>query len=446
MKKLIILFIIVFFSQLLIAQTIKQRLDSIANQDFYEGAWLTTNAYVYKYDIIGNQTQEKYLFLNEDGGMDIFKQTDYSYYPDHTLSQLILSTTDEYSYPEVTETYKENIEYNTEKLIDQKIISYKNPITLQWELDKKINYEYDEFLNLIIQVDSGRTGCTPPEWEPSRRNEYTYNTNNDLLIQLESDYSSSDEQWIANYKYEYLYNEDGELIQELRSTKFGLPDWEEERKFDYEYDDSGNKTQIIYSSFSELNTWLVTEKIELSYDVWNNMTQYIGYFWGDNQWNKAYKRDWEVNANYTYNELILPYFDDGDNIIDDGIGLHPIGTFEQCFNHMLNESFSDRWVDGSWSNINHSSFHYSELNMSIPEIFENPIYFYPNPANDFIILEANNNGQESIIEIYDTKGQLILSEELPQDRKISLSTLKDGIYIYKLITKTRVFGGKIIKQ
>ncbi len=444
MKKLITLFIIVFFSQFLMAQTIKQRLDSITNQDFYEGAWITTNAYVYKYDILGNQTQEKYLILNEDGGMDILKQTDYSYYPNHTLSQLILSTIDENNYPEVIEAYKENIDYNDDGLIDQKIISYKNPITLQWELNEKINFEYDEFKNLILRIDSSSSGCVTPEWEPNRRNEYNYNTNNNLITHLV--YSWTDEQWRDHDKFDYSYNEEGELIQEIRSTRFGLPDWKEERKLDYEYDDSGNKIQIIYSSFSELNTWLVTEKINLSYDDWNNMIQYIGYSWDDNQWNKAYKRDWEMNTDYAYNELILPYFDDGENLIDDGIGLHPIGTFEQCFNYMLNESFGFKWNDGSWSNINHSSFHYSQFYTGIENVSENTIHIFPNPASDFIEFNIGDETQSMTFKLFDLNGKLVINKEVSSANRTSVNGFKNGMYFYQLISNSVVWSGKVMIQ
>lgn len=68
---------------------------------------------------------------------------------------------------------------------------------------------------------------------------------------------------------------------------------------------------------------------------------------------------------------------------------------------------------------------------------------YPNPVNDELIIE-NNQQINSIIELTDLLGQIILIQKLNNyTQRINLSTLKKGIYILKI--KNKNFVQQIIK-
>ena len=446
MKRLSTLIILVFIASTINAQTTKQKLDSIVFQNYYDEAWTTSKSYLYTYDEQGIQTQEKYLISNEDGGMITWKQMDYEYDTNHHLSQYTLAAVDEYSYPEIREVYRENMDYNMDGLMAQKTISWKNPVTLKWEWDSKTNYEYDEYENLVFKVDSGRTACAIPEWVPHRKSEFTYNSNNDLFIQLESVYSWTDEQWHDHDKQEYHYNSNGVLIQEMTYTKFGVPDWLEERKTEYTYDELGNTTQEAFYSFSDAEDWLMDRKLEFSYDSFNNRTQYIRYLWNIDELVQSQKMDWTFNTNYDYGELVNPFFSENDEIGDDGFGM--FGTYDDNFSNMLagNNIFSWNSITETWTGYMRSSFHYSEIFLGVSNLSESIISIYPNPATNFIEFNIENKSQAMTFKLFDINGKLVICKEITSTSRISVSEFKSGLYLYQIMLDKEVLHGKVILQ
>lgn len=60
------------------------------------------------------------------------------------------------------------------------------------------------------------------------------------------------------------------------------------------------------------------------------------------------------------------------------------------------------------------------------------IKIYPNPANDFIIIEGLTTSENTTINIYDIQGKLILTKELVENGTIDLSELNKGVYVVKI--------------
>jgi hypothetical protein len=63
------------------------------------------------------------------------------------------------------------------------------------------------------------------------------------------------------------------------------------------------------------------------------------------------------------------------------------------------------------------------------------ITIYPNPANEKIIIESTslNNEKDKIISIFNIQGQMLLKQELSQDRsEVDISKFTKGIYILKI--------------
>ena len=445
MKKLSALIIIAFITITINAQTTKQKLDSIVFQDYQDEAWITWKSYVYSYDDIGNQTQEKFMLLNEDGGMDIWKQMDYKYYSDHSLSQYTLTTADEYSYPEIREVYKENMDYNIDGLIEQRTISWKKHLTSEWELENKINYMYDEFNNVVSVIDSTFDFNVTGEFEPSSKDDFTYNTNNKLITHINSDWWN-DEYWREHDKYEYSYNDNGELTQKTEFNKFGLPDWKDEKKTEYTYDESGNNTQELIYSFFETEGWVLAEKLEFSYDSFNNRTQYLNYSWSNNDWIQSQKTDWNLNTNYAYEELINPFFSQDEEIGDDGFGMY--GSYNDNFNSMLTNNNISKWnsTTESWTDYTKSSFYYSETFLNVSNLSDSKIRIYPNPASSFIEFDMEDKFQPLTFKLFDLNGKLVLRSEITSGKRISVRGFTSGMYFYQLTTSTNVIKGKVILQ
>ena len=72
---------------------------------------------------------------------------------------------------------------------------------------------------------------------------------------------------------------------------------------------------------------------------------------------------------------------------------------------------------------------------------------YPNPTGDFVSVSLPIKFEFGTITIYTLHGQKILEQKVtPQSATISLKTLEQGIYLYKLVSVGFSKTGKIVKQ
>ena len=79
------------------------------------------------------------------------------------------------------------------------------------------------------------------------------------------------------------------------------------------------------------------------------------------------------------------------------------------------------------------------------------IKIYPNPAKELLYLdfsEKNKSFQNANIQIYDTFGRLLLTQKINENlNSIDISSLENGMYVYKIMGENAVLGsGKIIVQ
>ena len=75
---------------------------------------------------------------------------------------------------------------------------------------------------------------------------------------------------------------------------------------------------------------------------------------------------------------------------------------------------------------------------------DNLIKVYPNPATDKIFVKAKEN---SLSEITNMQGQVILSKKLSDTQSIDISSLAKGIYFYRITENNKLLQtGKIVKQ
>ncbi|HNZ42198.1 MAG TPA: M6 family metalloprotease domain-containing protein [Bacteroidales bacterium] len=81
------------------------------------------------------------------------------------------------------------------------------------------------------------------------------------------------------------------------------------------------------------------------------------------------------------------------------------------------------------------------------ELQANDVIIYPNPANNILTIEAQRlNGQE-MIEIYDFKGQLLISQIMQHAAsEIDICNLSNGIYFLKITDEKKIIVKKFVKQ
>ncbi len=73
--------------------------------------------------------------------------------------------------------------------------------------------------------------------------------------------------------------------------------------------------------------------------------------------------------------------------------------------------------------------------------------FYPNPASDFISISTTSNLQSSTLMIWNPIGQIVLSEKLSNENtRVDISSLKSGVYLYKITNGAITQSGKIGKK
>ncbi len=98
-----------------------------------------------------------------------------------------------------------------------------------------------------------------------------------------------------------------------------------------------------------------------------------------------------------------------------------------------------------YQNSTYSSCYYSST--GIIEIAESEkIIVFPNPVTDKAILRiVDSNNEKKLIEIYDSKGVKIVSENIDREFEINREDYRAGFYLYRVINNGALIGvGKLI--
>ncbi|MDR2835541.1 MAG: T9SS type A sorting domain-containing protein [Bacteroidales bacterium] len=76
------------------------------------------------------------------------------------------------------------------------------------------------------------------------------------------------------------------------------------------------------------------------------------------------------------------------------------------------------------------------------------IYIYPNPVNNFIYINNEENINNLSISIYSVDGKLIQSLEIQNSSSLDISNYKTGYYFYKITNKEKQFvkNGQFVKR
>ncbi|MEI7595832.1 MAG: thiol protease/hemagglutinin PrtT [Bacteroidota bacterium] len=121
-------------------------------------------------------------------------------------------------------------------------------------------------------------------------------------------------------------------------------------------------------------------------------------------------------------------------------------------------------INWGWSGANNGYFYFTSLNsgngdftgdqgavvdiyplghVSVPEINSESAMVYPNPAQDFIIIEGFDANKASV-DIFNNIGQLVLSNV--ENSKVDVSNLENGLYFVKVKTDSKSSVSKVFIQ
>lgn len=86
--------------------------------------------------------------------------------------------------------------------------------------------------------------------------------------------------------------------------------------------------------------------------------------------------------------------------------------------------------------IDSLTFFYNPLGITNEAPIENKINIYPNPFNDFIIVEVNDVNNVSSIVITDLNGKIIRNvKSINTNQRIDFFDINEGVYIIKILTQ-----------
>jgi len=82
---------------------------------------------------------------------------------------------------------------------------------------------------------------------------------------------------------------------------------------------------------------------------------------------------------------------------------------------------------------------------------DNHLQAYPNPANDFVTVEFSLNKSEEItFELSDVTGRVVMQQNLgtinsgTNAKRIDVSKLNSGVYVYSLTSSQGLKSGKLV--
>ncbi len=356
--------------------------------------------------------------------------------------------------------------YNESNLFSEFINYSWDESSETWIADDRETSEYDENGNRITLIDY-QYNDSAGEWYGEFKLEYFYDENDLLTEIIESWNDELEEAWYLVLKTVYSFNEQGRLDSTLEY--FHSTDWQESWKTEYEYDENGNLTNFREFDKSETepggwinsweetyeynennnlvfynehewneseNRWNNSDREEYTYTSNNVLAAYFDYDWieSENDWVMTWKEEYEYNTDYPFEQLILPAF-----FIDET---------PNFFEYMLLSYQSFNYVENEWQAEEKGNFYYKLVapvsTVSEPEIAG--ISFYPNPAKSEITFRLKNDSQPYELKMYDLTGKVVLAQTLFNDYPISISSLKNGMYLFRILDSKNdlIYSNKIV--
>lgn len=268
-------------------------------------------------------------------------------------------------------------------------------------------------------------------WSPIYKSEYTYDpSQNKKTIYVHSAMTGwlvGPEVWTSFFNDRYIQIMYGAVCE----TEDCI-----DTKYVFNYDSNWNMiSKIAYFRDEISQSWKEMRRVEYSYDTNDNL---ISVIYSDGR-----KLEFKYDNTYSFNDLYLPYKYYG--LYDEHLWY-----WETDFmNHKRTERIDYRYDSnsGQWVKGGTYKYYFSDhIITGIEDIPKEELVVYPNPSNDYIRIETNDNSQPTFIELYDSQGRMVIKEEIPQDKRIQVEHLPRGLYIYKLNYDNTIKTGKIVLQ
>lgn len=379
--------------------------DSIFDWDTNNSVWKYTGKTVYHY----NQFDEYSAVYYYDSSSFLSFKYEYDYYNDSLVSNILL-----------TQFWKD----------------YYDPSIIN-SFFNKYEYTYDNNNRLILYSTKSTDDTLSNNWDLYQKTEVQYSQLNTIWTRLLKDNQNN---WYNYYQWRYEYDNRTNLIKYTELLYDTLTPWvnqyQVEQSFDY---NDSIISQAAYDSYDKSNNrWIGNEKFFATYDADGNHLTTYHYLWDtvSSDWTGLYKDQYFYDYSFQLNDLLYP--DGFMNYFKSTNQLKLIENHESFWDKSLND-----WVYTRKWDFYYTSFQYASIKDEVKDY--NTVSVYPNPSGDFILFETKSQ-IESILEIHNSIGEIVYKGVLVNKAKIDLSTLENGVYIYKIKTHNRINQGKILKQ
>lgn len=442
------------------ANALKQRLDSVVApgfdkdeyfydasgnmiQDIYseweENHWRTTVKYDYSFGAGGNL--EKNITSNWENGQWVNFMKD-----EYTLDDSGRQT-EQVRYSWVEGQYQKS--GKEESAFDENGNQTQNIKYLwdgnQWINGSKIEFTYDEGGNQTQNIGYNWNNNL---WVNSSKNVMAFDSIGKNTQIIGSGWDG--ENWFHVEKYETVYDEN-ENITRFVYSEWNVSEWMEAAKFEYHYDAVGNMvlSDLIYL-FEEQEIIFMREESE--YDGYGNRTYYVFLsIDGENEdftLLPMWKQENVYDNSFSFKDLILPFTSgdfevDKENDFEGEVGQMDLNLL---FKHKLTNLASYEHDGDNWVSAGDYTIYYSE--QTVTGVNENKltnnIRVYPNPATNQVTFNITAAIGQFNVELYDLQGKLVLNRLVSNNNPVSIESLNDGLYIYRLSENQNFYTGKIM--
>lgn len=296
-----------------------------------------------------------------------------------------------------------------------------------WTNETKEGYSYNDAGNL---TEFSQYRWENNQWVDHIEIKYTFDDSGNQLQWVQ--YFWDGLGWNEDGKVDYIYNENNKITQSgwyAWSTE--LNDWLYQGGLKITYDANGN--QILFEIFNnELNTW----KVESAYDDSGNKIAVTDYIWDEQSLKlvPSTKVEYFYETEFSFEDLILPAISEGFSF-----------ELDLFTSKMTRAAYSD-WDGAGWTFDYDYTLSYSDniltgvknLNMATG------VTTYPNPATDQVIFRIDDSSDGFTVNLYNIRGELVLSQVSYNNKTVSVESLNEGMYFYYISKDLNSYTGKFM--
>ena len=332
-------------------------------------------------------------------------------------------------------------EFNQQNLLELHTIYDWNYETEDWEISKKIKYNYDVEGRRIEEEFITPTGAGGT-LKPSLRIEYVYANSGQLFKENTYADRGPDDSMVHWLIKEYFRDGKGQLVSDTLWVRWNHEDinFEYSSATNYSYDERGAETRNESYSWDDIEgKWRINSYYEKVYDENGNKVK--SESWYDNNGSGGGSRyETKFNSEGKVIESVTSFFQYS---IQKWV---PSTKYFRSYNEhgiaeILNYNWSEELSDWVWATM--SNYYYSGKILDVDEkqIHEFDLLLMPNPATHvFEICHTKN--LVTAVEIYNFKGQVVRRFNSEQTH-YSVEGLPSGLYSVLIKSDNEIYQQKL---